>query len=243
MPWKRNPSTGAWERQENTWDDFLPFLMKQGQQYGFDAEPYHERQRQAQRERYGAGPGYTRPPVTEYSPSGWPTTTQKPAGAGSPGPMGGSTTGGTVLPALLTGMYEESVGVPNRLTNLRKLQKQILDQIEKGLDSTGNASGGGGGEGGNSGGWSPNSWERAFMGEHEGRTPREEYARSWMVQGNSLNPNNARFYTPEDEADWDRKWGEQFQRTYGKAPDEDDWKASYEHRNAMKYGRANPSGG
>lgn len=76
-------------------------------------------------------------------------------------------------------------------------------------------------------------WYDAFTNEHGGVDPVDFYGGGvWRSEEDALK-----------QALWDKEWGDQFARTYGRAPTEDEWKSSYGHRNAMYYGGASASGG
>ena len=77
------------------------------------------------------------------------------------------------------------------------------------------------------------AWVSDFTQQHGGQDPITFYG-----GGKIQNESSALW-----EADWDRKWGDQFMRTYGRPPSDEDWAHSYQHRNAMKYSGAKPTGG
>lgn len=76
-------------------------------------------------------------------------------------------------------------------------------------------------------------WYDAFTQEHGGIDPVEFYGGgTWRSEEDAL-----------QQALWDKAWGDQFARTYGRGPTDDEWRSSYGHRNAMYYGGASASGG
>jgi len=83
------------------------------------------------------------------------------------------------------------------------------------------SAGGGGGSYGIPAGVDP-GWYRQFLAEHDGATPEQVYR--------SDGPDALR------HADFDRQWGDQFYRTYGRRPSVYDWKASYYQRQRGFYG-------
>lgn len=91
----------------------------------------------------------------------------------------------------------------------------------------------GSGYGGTSGGDPLTNWYNQFTSEHGGTDPISFYGGGiWRSEEDAL-----------DQALWDAEWGNQFARTYGRPPTDDEWKSSYGHRNAMYYGGASASGG
>lgn len=80
-------------------------------------------------------------------------------------------------------------------------------------------------------------WYYEFTRQHGGVTPEVYYG------------GPAAQYDPEvaanalEQAIWDREWGKQFERTYGRPPSEYDWKASYWHRLSRYLAGETPYGG
>lgn len=70
--------------------------------------------------------------------------------------------------------------------------------------------------------WVDRNWYNAFKAEHGGAPPEQVYK--------SDGPNALH------HADFDRQWGEQFAKMYGRPPSEHDWKASYYQRQSAYYG-------
>ncbi len=66
------------------------------------------------------------------------------------------------------------------------------------------------------------AWWGQFAQEHNGRTPEQVYSRDGeYAVAHALS---------------DKAWGDQFYRTYGRAPSDYDWKASYSQRQRAFYG-------
>jgi hypothetical protein len=209
------------------------------------------------------GSGWIKQSTSNILPGGPLAQPIKPWSSTTPGTTVGTTSGST------SSWYQRYVkqGGPGTEaefnmaasdpTNFAKIQALIIQQENATSDTTSGITSGT--TGGSSGPSYENpyasvysryrvdpSWVTAYQAQHGGRDPISDYGSSGssVGQGNNYAPRDWQ-RTPEQSlqsAEWDRAWGDQYLRTYGRAPDQAAWEGSYQQREALKRRGVQPGG-
>ncbi len=155
------------------------------------------------------------------------------------------------------GTEEEFNAAASDPTNFAKIQAAIIQQ-EKAKAGTTSGTTSGTSSGTTGGGYEnpyaslysryriDPSWIAAYQAQHGGLDPISDYGSSGssVGQGDNYAPRDWQ-RTPEQSlqsAEWDKDWGDQYLRTYGKAPDQAAWEGSYQQREALKRRGVQPGG-
>ncbi len=208
------------------------------------------------------------PNSTPVKTAPWSTPVPRPGGpgfgglwAGSPGsvtPSGSTSLPGADDPEVWYKNYMATGGVSraefdavwNDPTQRAAFQSAISENMAKKGTTSGTTGGAGGSTGYNNryaGLYSAYrvdpSWVEAYQAKHGGKDPISDYGSFGAVVGQPGRWSEDR--TPEQalrSAQWDKNWGDQYAKTYGHGPSDQEWAESYLYREAQKQRGVNPGG-